>query len=230
MAASGGLALDLLENASIATLREALKAAQQALRNTPASRGDGQQLRDEAIGPTREQEQGGAAAAATTTSGGGFLLFSEEQSSCERCSSEKKSCAPAPKRSRRTRVRRGLVAGARQGSDSASTRRALHRCIPACLTSPLPLSPLPSEAERREDTDWMEVTDGLQRRVLREAGVPPLQARPSMPVEPAPADMLACLPPVMPCLARPGSALRSTLHRPGSAPTLAAGGAGAAGV
>ncbi len=26
-------------------------------------------------------------------------------------------------------------------------------------------------AELREDIDWMEVTDGLQRRVLREAGV-----------------------------------------------------------
>ncbi|KAL4440384.1 hypothetical protein ABPG75_003385 [Micractinium tetrahymenae] len=29
------------------------------------------------------------------------------------------------------------------------------------------------DAELREDTDWMEVTDGLQRRVVREAGVPP---------------------------------------------------------
>jgi hypothetical protein len=31
----------------------------------------------------------------------------------------------------------------------------------------------PEAAELREDTDWMEVTDGLQRRVLREFGVPP---------------------------------------------------------
>ncbi|PRW59105.1 iodothyronine deiodinase [Chlorella sorokiniana] len=30
-------------------------------------------------------------------------------------------------------------------------------------------------AELREDTDWMEVTEGLQRRVLREFGVPPHQ-------------------------------------------------------
>ena len=28
-------------------------------------------------------------------------------------------------------------------------------------------------AEAREDTDWLEVTDALQKRVLREGGVPP---------------------------------------------------------
>ena len=28
-------------------------------------------------------------------------------------------------------------------------------------------------AEARDDTDWMEVTDALQRRLLRDAGVPP---------------------------------------------------------
>lgn len=32
-----------------------------------------------------------------------------------------------------------------------------------------------TEAERSFDTDWMEVTDGLQRQILREAGVSELQ-------------------------------------------------------
>jgi hypothetical protein len=38
-------------------------------------------------------------------------------------------------------------------------------------------SPADTAAELREDTDWMEVTDGLQRSVLREFGMPPRLVR-----------------------------------------------------
>ena len=57
------------------------------------------------------------------------------------------------------------------GPQSASLTlniRKLHSFTPSLL--------FPA-AELREDTDWMEMTEGLQRRVLREFGVPPHQVR-----------------------------------------------------
>jgi hypothetical protein len=44
---------------------------------------------------------------------------------------------------------------------------------PAQLTAPAPRRAPAAEAELRHDTDWMEVTDRLQRRVVREFGAAP---------------------------------------------------------
>jgi hypothetical protein len=74
-------------------------------------------------------------------------------------------------------VAAGTAAAAAEGAavpaySEAFLRGLLHRENAARL-SPATQA-LYAAAEARQDTDWMEVTDALQRRLLREAGVPPL--------------------------------------------------------
>lgn len=162
--------------ADVESLRLALKAAMAALMQP------GKATARDSVQP--DAGKATAAAAAATSAGAGALLSLDQLRAMLRREDELrmsqevqeayrgvgKACMPCPTHGIVWLLLEAVNKVASPEGALFSAPFAASCCV--LISSPMCRRPI-SEAELRDDTDWMEVTAEVQRRVMREFGVPP---------------------------------------------------------